>query len=339
MKGKKRKNRKRYNFFLVILILVLLLAVYMLNELTEAASEVSREVRITIPAGSSNQEIARILAEHKIIKNKFAFLLYSKYLGYDRSLKAGSYELDPSWDLVRILEELKKGQVRSTTFTIPEGYTIEQIAERLSKNGLVNKEKFLSLTNSPQFELPFLEGVKNEGYLLEGYLFPDTYQVAEEMDEADIIRMMLNRFTEVYDEPKRDKAKKMGLTDHELITIASMIEKEAKYDQDRALIASVIYNRLQIGMPLQIDATIQFALETHKAKLKYKDLEVESPYNTYKILGLPPGPIGAPGKASIVAALYPKETDFLYYLAKQDGTHVFSRTLEEHNAAKQKYLK
>lgn len=339
MKDKKRKNRKWYYVFLVVLMLMLLSAGYILSELTKAVSKVSREVGVTIPAGSSNQEIARILAEQKVIKSKLVFLLYSKYLGYDRSLKAGSYVLDLSWDLFEILEELKKGQVRTTTFTIPEGYTIEQIAERLSKNGLVNKEKFLSLTNSSQFKIPFLEDVGSEGYLLEGYLFPDTYQVAEEMDEADIIKMMLNRFTEVYDESMRDRAKKLGLTDHELITIASMIEKEAKYDQDRALIASVIYNRLQIGMPLQIDATIQFALETPKANLDYQDLEVESPYNTYKISGLPPGPIGAPGKASIEAALYPRETNFLYYLAKQDGTHVFSRTLQEHNTAKLKYFK
>lgn len=339
MKSKKRRNFKRHSFLLLIVALALILTLFQIKDLTEAASTVSQEINVTIPVGSSNQQIAKILADSGVIKNKYAFLLLSKYLGYDKSLKAGSYILDSAWSLTQVLEELSKGQVQTTTFTIPEGYHIEQIADRLSAKGLVNREKFLSMADSSKFDFPFLKDVDGEGYLLEGYLFPDTYQITKEMDESDIIKMMLKRFTEVYDEEMRDRAKIMGLTDHELITIASMIEKEAKFDEDRPLIASVIYNRLKIGMPLQIDATIQFALGKPKAKLYKKDLKVESPYNTYLNYGLPPGPIGAPGKASIQAALYPENTDYLFYLAKSDGTHVFSKTLQEHNAAKQKYIK
>jgi len=339
MKSKKDKKEKKLRLVLLIAALTIILILFQVNELTEAASTVPQEISVTIPAGSSNQQIAELLADSGVIKSKYAFLFLSKYLGYDKSLKAGSYVLDSSWNLNKIINELSKGQVQSIKFTIPEGYHIEQIAEKLAAEGLVDREKFLTLANSDIFDYPFLKDIDTEGYLLEGYLFPDTYQVTKGMDELDIIKMMLNRFNQIYDENLRERAKELNLTDHEVITIASMVEKEAKFDEDRPLIASVIYNRLKIGMPLQIDATVQFALGTTKPKLYKKDLKVDSPYNTYLNYGLPPGPIGSPGKASILAALYPKETDYLYYLAKSDGTHVFSKTLEEHNAAKQKYIK
>jgi len=337
--GVKKRKKNKAAVIVIFFLCAFLFALYKGRDLIKAPSSLPQKVDITIPAGSSNQQIAGILAKNNVIKNELAFLFFSKYLGYDKCLKAGNYVLDSSWDLPEILEELSKGQMHFTTFTIPEGYNIEQIAERLAEKGLVNKEKFLVLADDPRLDFPLLPKASHAGYLLEGYLFPDTYQVTAEMTEVEIIKVMLNRFAEVYDKDLQNKVLEMGLTDHEVITIASMIEREAKFDVDRPLIASVIYNRLGIGMPLQIDATIQFALGTPKAKLTTKDLAVDSSYNTYKNTGLPPGPIGAPGKASIQAALNPEKTDFLYYLAKKDGTHVFNKTFAEHKAAKQKYLK
>jgi UPF0755 protein len=338
MKIRKRKKSNRLAV-IIFMLLVLALLFFKINDLAKAVSPISQEINITISPGSSNQQIAKKLAENKLIKSEIAFLLYSKYLGYDKSLKAGNYILDSAWSLPEILEVLSKGQVQSITFTIPEGFTVKQIANRLASQGIINEEKFLSLVNSPDISIPVSIESENVEYRLEGYLFPDTYRVTNEMSELDIINMMLNRFFEVYDKDLRDRARQKGLSDHEIITIASMIEKEAKFDEDRALIASVIYNRLEIGMPLQIDATVQFALDIHKGRISYEDLEVESYYNTYKHLGLPPGPISSPGKASIYAALHPAETDFFYYLAKSDGTHVFNKTFAEHKADKQKYIK
>lgn len=323
------------------ILLVFLLAglFYVLYDPLGPVNKKDEAILIKIPAGSSTQQIAEILHKNQLIKNDLVFTLYSRVTGNHTKLQAGDYLLRDSLSLPEIVEKLSKGEVQTVTFTIPEGYTVEQIAEVLASKGLVEKSEFLQLAAEGNFIYPFLSHHKDVKYPLEGYLFPDTYRVSINSSAMDIINMMLQRFQQVYDEKARLKAQEMGLTPQEVITIASLIEKEAKTDKDRYLISGVIYNRLERGMKLQIDATVQYCLEQPKPRLTYKDLEVNSPYNTYLISGLPPGPIASPGKAAIEAALNPKRTNYLFYVAKSDGSHFFSETLEEHNAAKIKYLK
>lgn len=323
----------------ILLIFLLAIAFYELYDPLGPVGKKNEELLIQIPPGSSTKQIAEVLYEHGLIKKDFIFILYARITGYDTQFQAGTYLLQDSMSLPEIVEKLSRGEVQVVSVTIPEGYTVEQIAEVLSAKGLVEKNEFLRLAKEGDFAYPFLsrrEGVK---YALEGYLFPDTYLISPQSSAEEIIQMMLKRFQQVYDESARLKAKEMGLTDQEVITIASLIEKEAKIEKDRRLISGVIYNRLEQGMKLQIDATIQYILGQPKARLTYRDLEINSPYNTYQISGLPPGPIASPGKAAIEAALNPERTNYLYYVAKSDGSHVFSETLEDHNAAKKKYLK
>lgn len=328
------------NIMKTILLLVLLAVIFFkFYDPLGPVGKKDEELLIRIPVGSSTRQIAEMLSERGLIKNDFIFIIYSRITGHDTKFQAGDYLLRDSLSLPEIVEKLSKGEVQAISFTIPEGYTVEQIAEVLAAKGLVEKKEFLKLAKEGDFAYPFINRHEDVKYALEGYLFPDTYRVSTNSSAEEIIHMMLKRFQQVYDENARLKAKEMGLTDPEVITIASLIEKEAKTDRDRYLISGVIYNRLEQGMKLQIDATIQYILGQPKTRLTYKDLEISSPYNTYLISGLPPGPIASPGQAAIEAALNPERTNYLFYVAKSDGSHVFSETLEEHNAAKRKYLK
>lgn len=334
---KQRVKKNKFNIPFLVLFIVIVLLLQIQTSL-EPFDKSQGEVRVQIPAGSSTRQIAAILHSEDLIENEYIFLAYAKLAGYDKKLKAGNYVLSKSLSLSQLLEQLSKGQADVVAFTVPEGYSVEQIAELLAQKGLVNKDEFLDLAKHGDFNNLYVNNELNVEYNLEGYLFPDTYHVSPDSSAEEIINLMLKRFAEIYDEEAQARAKNIGLKDQELITLASMIEKEAKLDSDRSLIAGVIYNRLKKGMRLQIDATIQYIYKQPKARLTYKDLEIESPYNTYLHEGLPPGPIASPGKAAIEAALYPAETDFLYYVAKSDGSHVFSKTLKEHNEAKKKYL-
>jgi len=198
---------------------------------------------------------------------------------------------------------------------------------------LVSREEFLEAAAKGEFDYDFLTGVPHGEKRLEGFLFPDTYQFEADATAEEIINVMLKRFGEVYNEEYRRRAQELGLSTLEVVTMASIVEKEAKLDEERAVIAGVFYNRLKKNWKLESCATVQYLLGEPKAELSYKDLEIDSPYNTYKYYGLPPGPIASPGKASLEAALYPEEVDYLFFRANPDGSHTFSRTLAEHNQA------
>jgi UPF0755 protein len=233
------------------------------------------------------------------------------------------------------------------TFTIPEGYTAKQIAARLAAKGFVNKAEFMALLQKPdQFAGDGVKSANGGGgqlVALEGYLFPETYSLPVDSTEQEIAQTMVTQLDkELATLPKGwDKQlAKLNLTMHELLTVASLIEREVVVDKERPIVASVIYNRLKIGQPLQIDATVQYLLSKQKERLLYADLKVDSPYNTYKRKGLPPGPIANPSLASIRAALYPASTNYYYYVTKKDGTssHLFAETYAQHlnNIAKSK---
>ncbi len=317
--------------WLIILPILLILSVgatialrYVFNlDLSKShASQDNHTKMVVIPEGSSTRDIAEILVVEGIIDDAFKFRLFSKLNEYDGKFLAGEYPLAPTMSTSEIADMLCLGLTEQTSFTIPEGYTINQIADTLYNQGLIDKDIFLDLTvNGDYSEYSFLEGAVEGEHHLEGYLFPETYTIPVGADEDMIIRMMLDQFQSVYSQYEK-RADELNMTTNEVISMASLIEKEAILDGDRALVSSVIHNRLKEGMPLQIDATIHYALELigmNRQYLTYDDLEVDSPYNTYKIEGLPPGPIASPGEACIKAALYPENTEFIYYVLVDDS--------------------
>ncbi len=300
------------------------------------------KVMVNIPSGAGTLQIGKILAEEGVIHNAFVFRIYTRLSGLDKGFIAGSYELSPAADMKEIINKLITGEVYRDTewFTIPEGFTVEQMADILSEGKLVEGGRFMEIVADPPQSLieqfPFLsETIDSSGsrYALEGYLFPDTYQISRGATAEEIILLMLRRMGEAIDEPFEKKARETGMTIHEIITLASIVEKEAAVAGERGLIASVFLNRLADNYLLQSCATVQYILGEVKPVLSTEDTQIESSYNTYLNPGLPPGPIAAPGEGSIKAVLYPEKSDYYYFVTKSDGSqeHYFSRTLQEHN--------
>ncbi len=294
-------------------------------------------VTVVVPKNASTAQIARLLEDQGIIKNDLAFRVYARWRQVDEKLKPGTYELHTAMSVPDILRKLVEGPPDRIRITVPEGYTVAQIAELLERKGVAGREEFLQSTRQ-HWDFPFLRDVPADTCGLEGYLYPDTYYVGSGTKPDKIVAMMLQKFGQVIEEHDYvRRAAERGLSLHQAVTIASMVEREARVEGERPRIAGVIFNRLRLGMPLQIDATVQYALGQPKEQLLYRDLEIDSPYNTYKITGLPPGPIANPGWSSLRAVVEPEQNDYLYYVAKPGGTHAFARTLSEHNANKRKY--
>ncbi|KNZ70200.1 aminodeoxychorismate lyase [Thermincola ferriacetica] len=329
-------------FFLLALFLGLTAGVgynQYVNGLKPVASDHGAEIKLTVPTGATTGQIADLLKEKGLIKNSFIFRVYARLHRFDGKLKAGNYTLNTSMSLPQIMSKITGGSVEYITFTIPEGFNTRQIADRLAAKNLINKEVFFDLVANGDFDYDFLNGLPNNEKRLEGYLFPDTYKVTATTTEREIIDMMLARFAREATPEFRQKAQKLGLTLHQAVTLASIVEREAKVDKERPKVAAVFLNRMKKGWKLESCATVQYALGQPKARLLNKDLQIDSPYNTYKYSGLPPTPIASPGRASLQAAVNPANVDYLFFVVSQDGRHVFSRTLAEHNRAKAKYIK
>ncbi|NLC38350.1 MAG: endolytic transglycosylase MltG [Clostridia bacterium] len=336
-----RTRVKRVRFWktgLLITILFFIFVVFagisVVHSYLAPCSEISHAVHVSIPAGSTTKEIGDLLTEKGLIKNSLFFQSYTRFLQLDQNLKAGDYTLDPSWDLEKIVDTLTKGQVSYLTFTIPEGYNLKQIAKKVEEKGLASQEEFFRTLKEGSFNYEFLSDPGLENNSLEGFLFPDTYKIRKNASAHEIIHMMLKRFDEIYTDDYRLRAQELGLSTLQVVTLASIIEKEAKLDHERPIISGVFHNRLRKNWRLESCATVQYLLDEPKEELLLQDLQIESPYNTYRHSGLPPGPIASPGKASLEAALFPAEVDYLFFVARKDGSHVFSRTLAEHNQAK-----
>lgn len=298
----------------------------------------SPEITVNIPFGSSARQIASILKQHDLIRNKTAFLLHLRISGKDGRLRAGEYALSQSDSVQGMAEKIVLGQIITYSFTIPEGYTIEQMATYLAERGFVNKEEFLSIAANGGFDYWFLEESSKAYVRLEGFLFPDTYRVSKGYTEKQIIDIMLRRFGQVFSEEYQARADSLGLTVNQVVTLASIIEKETGLDEERHIVSGVFHNRLGKNWRLESCATIQYLLEEPKPRLTMKDLAIDSLYNTYKNQGLPPGPIASPGKAAIEAALNPAQVYYMFFLVRPDGSHVFAETLAEHNRNKRKYI-
>ncbi len=287
-------------------------------------------VVVTVAPGASVARIAEDLTTARVIDNPTLFRILVRARGVERELKAGRYRFAENQSEAETVSMLVEGGVTGERVTIAEGLTLVQIASVFWQKVSLDSSRFLELAH----DRTFIESLGVKSSSLEGYLFPDTYEVPWGADPSQVIRTMVARLLEVLGPDHTDQLARSKYTLHEILTMASMVEREAKVSEERPLIAGVLYNRLETGMPLQCDATVQYALPKYKEVLLYEDLEVDSPYNTYTHYGLPPGPIGSPGKDAILAALYPEETSNLYYVARGDGTHIFSKTQEGHARAK-----
>lgn len=285
---------------------------------------------VQLTPGMSARQIGHKLQRMGIIRRAWAFEWVVRWKGWSNRLKPGQYELHPGMSPVQIARIIAEGRVATSWVTIPEGYTLRQIAHVLEERGVANAEEFLRLatnegdTFKASFPLP-----KN----LEGYLFPNTYRFPRGTGARQAIQSMVSLLEREVYQKYREEIERSGFSFHQILTIASLIEREAKMPEDRPLISAVIRNRLGRGMKLEIDATVLYALGRHKSRVLYRDLEIDSDYNTYRRKGLPPGPIANPGIACIESALRPAEADYLYYVARPDGSHIFTRTLEEHHVA------
>ena len=328
----------RFRWLSVVLLSFALTAVgirtYLQSPTTEGiGSGTGLSTIVYIKPKTSVQEIAQTLQQAGVIQSRWAFLALAYVQGSLTRLHAGEYEFPAGTSLFEILRKLESGKVVTHQVTIPEGFTAQDIARLLAGERLVEVDRFMALVKDQKFA----EAVAVPGDTLEGYLFPDTYRLTRGMTEEEILRIMVTRFRQAVPEDIEQRAEGLGLDAHSVVTLASLIEKEARLDAERPLVAAVFYNRLRRNMPLQSDPTAVYGAVDPPHRITPLDLRRQSPYNTYLIAGLPPGPIANPGTASIMAALHPARVDFLYFVAKNDGSHFFSRTLEDHTQAVRKY--
>lgn len=316
------------------------------NEAAKESSQTVSVLNLTITEQTTLQDLAQQLYDAHFIVSIPYFKIEVKLSDYSSELLPGSYSISSNMsthEILNLVSTSAKSQVETVQFTIPEGYTVEQIASTLEQQGIVSKEDFLTAVNEKDYSqsFSFLSTIgykENCRYKLEGYLFPDTYIVRKETTPEEIITKMLTRFQEIMGRYTTHLSTS-GYSIDEVITIASIIEREARLEEERDMISGVIYNRLDSNMKLQMCSTIQYILEKNKANLTYADLAIESPYNTYLYEGLPAGPICAPGEASIQAALLPKTHDYYYFVLEDasTGKHYFSSTSDEHSWAKQHF--
>lgn len=327
--------------FLAMVVVAALAVVLTLNSADEAASLTSTTVaggtrQISISPGMSAVEIGQLLEEEGIVASEKEFLAEVRRQGVEVSLKPGVYDLSPREHLTSVVEKLAEGrQSEDAKLTIPEGMSIDQVAAKLEESKKIDGAHYQELTGQPErFAVPPVGDQTVTPTDLEGLLFPSTYNVTSKESAEDLIAAQLQAFREYTAGLPWERAAALDLTPYQIIIVASMIEKETAVAEERPLVAAVIYNRLKTDMRLDIDATVRFALKKWTGALTQSDLEVDSPYNTRRYKGLPPGPIASPGVATIEAALQPAQVDYLYYvLTKNDGRHFFTASYEEFLAA------
>jgi len=318
---------------LLLVVLVLGMGVYAYYHLPY--DDRMRPVRVVVPEGATLDQTAGLLEDKGVLRFPLVFAWVARVMGRDRSIRAGEYSLHSSMSPREVLQILCRGEVVLHRVTVPEGLTVKQIAILLEKRGFASREEILLESR----KVGFIRAFGVEGGSLEGYLFPDTYHFAMGLSPREILKAMVQRFNSVYGPVLRARQAENGLSLHEVITMASIVEKETSSRKEMPVIASVLVNRLRIGMPLQCDPTVIYGTEDFDGNLTREHLRTPNPYNTYLNKGLPPGPICNPGLDALKAVLYPADTSYLYFVSKNDGTHLFSPTLKEHNRAVEKYQK
>ena len=306
---------------------------HLINYATTPTGLSSGETVVTVDRGQSLKQTAQILETHGLINQPFKFRLLARIKGADKRIQAGEYILASNLSPGDILDKMVSGKVRLYKFTVPEGSNLNQIADIIDSAGLVDHKEFLQLADDTRF----IENIGNGAVSLEGYLFPDTYFFPKNVAAERIIETMIDRLQSELTDDWIQRASEINFTIHEVITLASIIEKETGAAAERPLISSVFHNRLKKKMRLETDPTVIYGIKNFDGNLTRKHLETKTPDNTYRISGLPPGPIASPGKAAIEAALYPAKTSYLFFVSKKDGTHQFSTNLADHNRAIRKY--
>jgi len=296
-------------------------------------NETAAEAVVLIPQGKGFRAMTENLVAAGVLKYPLKFRIYARIKGYDKRIKAGEYLLSAAMSPEEILRVLMSGKVRLYKMTVPEGYTLQQIAALLAKAGLMTEEDFMMAAT----DATLVRAYGFDADTFEGYLFPDTYHFPRDITPDKIISTMVNRFWEQFKPKWKDRAEKLGFSVHKAVTLASIIEKETGMPFERAMISSVFHNRLKKRMRLESDPTVIYGVKGFAGNLTRTHLKTPSPYNTYLIKGLPPAPIANPGSAAINAALYPADTPYLYFVSKKDRTHKFSSTIDEHNSAVRKY--
>jgi UPF0755 protein len=290
---------------------------------------------VVIPQGATFAEIAALLAQRGVVAHGSVFRLLARVTGSDRHVEAGEYAFPARESTDEVLRRLVEGQAQIARWvTIPEGFTARQIAQTMAGRGLGDARAYEAWFMRNSIDL---YGTRTRN--LEGFLFPDTYLVPLPASPEVTARIMVDEFRRQLPADAQERARRLGLTVPAVITVASLLEREAQADDERPLMAGVYYNRLRRGMPLQVDASIEYALPQHATVITRADLALDSPYNTYRYAGLPPTPIANPGRPSIMAAFFPQKSDFLYYVYKGHGHHAFARTYAEHSANVSRYLK
>jgi len=340
MATKRRKKRKYNTFKLIYIAFVLgvsmLLSAWIIMSVNEllALARPDYEVIIEIPENASHGDVAKILKKNDIIEHRVLFTMFATVSKRGVEYPAGEYKINSNMDYRAMLRRLtsKKGQLNTVMVTIPEGYEVSQIVDLLVEKGVCERDELEDVVANTDFDYEFLKELPlGKSNRLEGYLFPDTYEFYKNDEPSRVVKKFLDNFNIKFNEEMEKRAKELGMTTHELITFASIVEREATA-KDRENIASVFHNRLKNKTYpyLESCATVQYVLGERKKVISIADTKIDNKYNTYKYKGLPPGPIANPGLDAIEASLYPNETDYLFFALQEDGTHKFSRTYEEH---------
>lgn len=330
-----RRLQSRLTVILAVMLVMGVIFAALLYQYATTPASASQDGQVVeIKPGMTLKQVAHLLADKELLSEPSTFMLYTYLQGEQNHIQAGEYRFSPSMPPRDILEALTSGMAVLYTVTIPEGYRITDIAGLLEAKGLVDKPAFIEATRNREL----LESLHIPSGSLEGYLYPETYKFSKAGGARRIVQTLLDTFKERVLQPERvQQAEAMQFTFHEIVTLASLIEKETGLGKERKLISSVFHNRLAKNMRLQTDPTVIYAMVNFDGNIRKKDLSIDSPYNTYKHFGLPPGPIASPGLESIQAALDPEETDFLYFVSRKDGSHQFSTNYKDHIRAVQKY--
>lgn len=350
---------KKHKIIVAVAIVVIVIAVFLImsatyisknsyNNNTELSLdiEVADRIVVEIPKGAATSDIANLLKDKGLIDNEGLFKFLSMIAGYDGKYKYGSHIISKELDYFEIMRVFAGNAtyIPKLMITIPENYTFMQTAEKLAAEKVIDIEDFIKVSNSTKFDFKFMKNIPERKYRVEGYLFPETYSFDGDLSKEQVVEIFLKQFDKIFKDDYYERAKQLNMTIDEIITLASIIERESKRADERALISGVFHNRLKSESlkKLQSCATIQYILlmqgkEVHEI-ITYEDMKIDDLYNTYVYEGLPPGPICSPGEASIIAALYPATTNSMYFVAKEDGSggHYFSETYQEHLQAQAK---
>jgi len=320
--------------FLILVLVTLVVSYFTVSRYIQTTPSVPRDTVVDIPKGSGLSTISKNLLDSGVIVNDKIFVLYVMKEGWQDELKAGEYKFEKGSTMADVVNKIVKGDVVLYKITIPEGLSVKEVAQLLDEKGVTSESEFLKAAQNKSL---IHELLGQEVKSLEGYLFPETYSYTKSPTAEELIVLMVERFKTVY-EPLSDQRERVKLSDNEILTLASMIEKETGAAFERPLISAVFQNRLKIGMKLDSDPTVIYGMgENYSGNLRRSDLTQFTQYNTYVIKGLPPGPIANPGRDSILAALEPADVDYLYFVSKGDGTHHFSSSFREHQNAVNKY--